>query len=334
MAGALFLPALLLLPLALSSLYSTLDLKHDASKQEIKRAYRKLALTCHPDVNKDPNAADKFARIAHAYAVLSDPQARAQYDRQQQRNNRITSPTNFNPRNPYGRTSRTPASTQKPGNTGTRPPSATPNNDMGSDSFGSIFVDMMRMVERGGLEALINDLDGDVNGDIVASRDVNFLRQELDSSRSIIAQLEAREVEMSVELQRAKAEAAKWRERVASSSTSRAASGRNVDISRDLLRESEAEVKMRTMRLERARRLLVRARAREARTKERISELRAGGYAGGGDASSSGARPSPGSGAYRSGARRSASKRSSLRGERERSVEAELSRLKNQMNKG
>lgn len=60
--------------------YEVLGVKRDASKEEIKDAYRKLALEFHPDRNKSPEAEEKFKEISEAYAVLSDEQKRQQYD--------------------------------------------------------------------------------------------------------------------------------------------------------------------------------------------------------------------------------------------------------------
>ena len=57
-----------------------LGVSKDASEQDIKRAFRKLAKEHHPDVNKDPGAEDKFKSLQEAYSVLSDPKAKAQYD--------------------------------------------------------------------------------------------------------------------------------------------------------------------------------------------------------------------------------------------------------------
>src|SRR5262249_20297773 len=56
--------------------YGTLGVAHDASADDIKRAYRKLARQYHPDVNPDPSAHEKFKEISVAYEVLSDDQKR------------------------------------------------------------------------------------------------------------------------------------------------------------------------------------------------------------------------------------------------------------------
>jgi DnaJ-class molecular chaperone len=61
--------------------YHILSVSPDASVEEIKKAYRKLALETHPDRNPDDaKAEEKFKRISEAYGVLSDPQKRTQYD--------------------------------------------------------------------------------------------------------------------------------------------------------------------------------------------------------------------------------------------------------------
>lgn len=61
--------------------YSVLGVSKSASKAEIKTAYRKLARTNHPDVNKEPGAEAKFKEISNAYEVLSDDEKRSLYDR-------------------------------------------------------------------------------------------------------------------------------------------------------------------------------------------------------------------------------------------------------------
>ncbi|MFP3321511.1 molecular chaperone DnaJ [Planococcus sp. SIMBA_160] len=60
--------------------YEVLGVSKDASKEEIKKAYRKLSKQYHPDINKEANASEKFQEVKEAYEVLSDEQKRAQYD--------------------------------------------------------------------------------------------------------------------------------------------------------------------------------------------------------------------------------------------------------------
>lgn len=60
--------------------YDILGVSKNASVEEIKKAYRKLALEWHPDRNKKPEAHEKFKEINEAYAVLSDSQKKQQYD--------------------------------------------------------------------------------------------------------------------------------------------------------------------------------------------------------------------------------------------------------------
>ncbi len=62
--------------------YEVLGVARDASEQDVKKSFRRLARELHPDVNAhDPQAEEKFKEAAEAYEILSDPQRRATYDR-------------------------------------------------------------------------------------------------------------------------------------------------------------------------------------------------------------------------------------------------------------
>ncbi|MBR2067021.1 MAG: DnaJ domain-containing protein, partial [Solobacterium sp.] len=60
--------------------YEVLGISKNASEDEIIYAYRSLAKKYHPDINKEPDAADKFKEINEAYEVLSDSSKKANYD--------------------------------------------------------------------------------------------------------------------------------------------------------------------------------------------------------------------------------------------------------------
>ena len=57
-------------------LYAVLGVNRDATEEEIKRTYRRLARELHPDVNADPEAERRFKQITAAYQTLSDPAKR------------------------------------------------------------------------------------------------------------------------------------------------------------------------------------------------------------------------------------------------------------------
>jgi len=60
--------------------YAVLGVRRDATQEEIKKAYRRLARELHPDVNPDPETQERFKEIGLAYEVLSDAQKRQVYD--------------------------------------------------------------------------------------------------------------------------------------------------------------------------------------------------------------------------------------------------------------
>nr|XP_043608262.1 chaperone protein dnaJ 11, chloroplastic-like [Erigeron canadensis] len=63
-----------------NSLYDVLGIQMGADTMEIKAAYRKLARVLHPDVGNNDSSADEFMKVHSAYATLSDPGKRADYD--------------------------------------------------------------------------------------------------------------------------------------------------------------------------------------------------------------------------------------------------------------
>ena len=73
--------------------YKILGLNKNCSSDDIKKAYRSLAIKYHPDKNKSNDAEDKFKNISEAYQILSDPSKRKQYDM----GNNININLNYNP---------------------------------------------------------------------------------------------------------------------------------------------------------------------------------------------------------------------------------------------
>ena len=79
----------------IASLYQVLGIQIGADTVEIKAAYRRLARVLHPDVGNHDSSADEFMKLHSAYATLSDPEKRADYDRSLLGGQRTSSPAGF-----------------------------------------------------------------------------------------------------------------------------------------------------------------------------------------------------------------------------------------------
>ncbi|MAJ45697.1 MAG: hypothetical protein CBC35_00025 [Planctomycetes bacterium TMED75] len=101
--------------------YEILGVSRDAKSEELRKAHRKLVRKLHPDVNKEPDAAERFSEVQEAYDVLSDDEKRAQYDQ-------------------YGSTGF--GGSARPGGGGQGPSGAW--SDVDPETFESVFGDFFR----------------------------------------------------------------------------------------------------------------------------------------------------------------------------------------------
>lgn len=126
--------------------YDALGVPRNASREDIQRAYRKLARQYHPDMNKDPAAEERFKEISEAYDVLSDPDARQRYDQFGPDFRQVppgVDPQTWAARGRAGAGARPGAGTRRGGGPGPGPDvwfEAGPGDDIGLDDlFGGFF---------------------------------------------------------------------------------------------------------------------------------------------------------------------------------------------------
>lgn len=130
--------------------YQTLGVKRDASQDDIKRAYRRLARKYHPDVSKEKDAEKKFQEVNEAHQVLQDPEKRKAYD---QFGKNWEAGHNFQP----------PPGWQQQG---PRPGAGFDNNGDFSDFFSSVFGGGARSSRGGGGYARAQTKGEDINASI------------------------------------------------------------------------------------------------------------------------------------------------------------------------
>lgn len=127
--------------------YAALGVKKDASQDDIKQAYRRMARKFHPDVSKEANAEEKFKNVQEAYEVLKDPEKRTAYD---QLGSEWQSGQSFRPPPGWNEGART-RYTRQGGNGGTQ--FAEDDAEGFSDFFSQLFGNRGRRgFERGGFE--------------------------------------------------------------------------------------------------------------------------------------------------------------------------------------
>lgn len=300
----------------MSDPYSTLGVKKDATAAQIKQAYRRLALRCHPDVNKAPDAQETFAKVAEAYATLSDPEKRRKYD--------ARSPfSGFDGgRSPPSGASRpgpsyqsSAASRAAAAERGRRWREENPTPEELGDSFGALFSDLVGAVSKvvggGDWISLLEELtsiDAWQMDSILRSSDPDLLADELESAQFVQTALKSRIQRLATEAKAAQAELDEWDRNWRMRDLDRPArSGMGMAYGDQL----KKDVARRKGQLADARRLLTQAEQREQLIKQRLEVVRSGG-----------GRPGPREGGSRSSQTRQLP-----------SVEDELQRIKREMGK-
>ncbi|CAM9426022.1 unnamed protein product, partial [Phaeothamnion confervicola] len=211
--------------------YTVLGLKEDATQAEVKRAYRRAALKCHPDVNKAINARQQFMEVVEAYETLSDEKKRREYDRRRRFGVGFGggfgaggagarggySSSSPPPPPPRGSTAGAGDGSQydKSRTEAWRWQEQNPRADEIDDSFGRILGDVLAGIAggavsgKGVLDDFVTFLENQVEGfgtdtdadfeDLLATGGVRELRQEGEAAELLLQQLRRRAAEVEAE---------------------------------------------------------------------------------------------------------------------------------------
>ena len=253
--------------------YSILGVQRDATSSQIKQAYRRLALRNHPDVAQGiDNPEEKFARIAEAYSILSDPSARAKFDRSagasptsNYRSSRTTPPPS---RSAYTSSASAAAAAERR----RRWREENPSPDELGDSFGALFGDIASAVSSafagGDWLTLLDEMqlgDGAELDTLLRTSDASTLQEELESARFVKRSLKARIGRLTSEVQAAMDDSATF-----------SRDGLRGSMEKSLAREMQRDLQRRRDRLVRARRLLSQAENREKRISAWLQQVQNG----------------------------------------------------------
>ncbi|KAM3575868.1 hypothetical protein VYU27_002207 [Nannochloropsis oceanica] len=204
--------------------YGRLNIDKTASLNDIKRAYRRLALQTHPDVNKAPDASETFKRVCEAYKVLSDAEARKGYDLARGMHgggysSRWGSGAAGRGSTSSSSSSRTWYDQYDPSGFGGRRPGANEDTrESIDDSFSSIFRDFVGGVAskggRGVLEDVVEFLENSVDGfgeesnaefeEILKSDDLTLVQEEIENLNFLIPKLREKQQQAKIDMMVAK----------------------------------------------------------------------------------------------------------------------------------
>ncbi|EWM26083.1 chaperone protein [Nannochloropsis gaditana] len=201
--------------------YARLDIEKSASLNDIKRAYRRLALQTHPDVNKAPDAAETFKQVCEAYKVLSDAEARKGYDLARGMQGSGFGSGGRRWTNVGGRGTASSSSSSSRGwydqygpFGGGAPGANEETAESIDDSFSSIFRDFVGNVGsnggRGFLEDVVSFLESNVDGfseesdaefeEILKGEDLQLVQDEIENLNFLIPKLREKQQQAKIDV--------------------------------------------------------------------------------------------------------------------------------------